>query len=265
MNSHVALITGASSGLGATFARQLAGRGCQLILVARRREKLDALAAEITAQYGVTPEVLPADLTDESQLAAVEQRIRKLPEIEYLINNAGFGVLGRFTETPVEPHDRMHRLHVLATMRLTHAALAVMLAHRCGNIINVSSVAGFWVTPGSVSYSATKAWVNSFTEGLYLDLRAIGSPVRVQALCPGFTLTEFHDIAGIDRGTIPKSWWMKADFVVQESLRGLERGKLFVIPARKYRILVAAHRLLPRSWRHWAALWVRRRPRPPQG
>ena len=261
MNSPLALITGASSGLGACFARQLAGRGCQLILVARRREKLESLASEIAARYGITAEILQADLVDDAQLAAVERRIRELPELDYLVNNAGFGITGRFTDTPVEPHDRMHRLHVMATLHLTHAALAGMLARRRGNIINVSSVAGFWVTPGSVSYCATKAWMNAFTEGLYLDLKAIGSPVRVQALCPGFTRTEFHDTAGIDRGKIPKSWWLDADFVVEESLGGLEKGKLFVVPARKYRILVAAHGLLPRSWRHWVAMQARRRTR----
>ena len=118
----------------------------------------------------------------------------------------------------------MHRLHVLATMRLTHAALANLVPRGTGGVINVASVAGFAQAPGSVSYNATKAWMNSFTEGVAMELSIKGPPVRVQALCPGFTLSEFHDVLDVDRGAIPKSLWMSADFVVEESLRGFEPG-----------------------------------------
>ncbi len=216
----VALITGASSGLGATFARQLAIYGMDLILVARRRDRLEQLAKDLETACGVRVEVLPADLTVADDLARVEQRIAEAQDLEYLINNAGFGTRGRFFEADRESQDQMHRLHVLATMRLTHAALPGMVARRRGSMINVSSVAAFGSTPGSVSYCATKAWMNAFTEALALELDLAGSPVRVQALCPGFTYTEFHDVMGMDRNVIPTGWWLPADAVVAASLRG---------------------------------------------
>ncbi len=119
-----------------------------------------------------------------------------------------------------------------------------------GGIINVSSVAGFITSPYSVSYNATKAWINSFTEGLYIELRAIHSSVRMQALCPGYTYSEFHDVAQVDRKTIPRSLWTSAEDVVHASLRGLEKNKLFVIPGWRYRLFVALLPRIPRSVKH---------------
>lgn len=241
----LALITGGSAGIGAAFARQLAARGHDLILVARQREKLDAAAAGWRRDHGIEAEALVADLaTDEGQ-RIVEERIRGEERLELLVNNAGFGLRGPFTELGLAPQEQMHRLHVLAPLRLTHAALGGMIARRRGAVINVSSVAGFVAGPGSVSYCATKHWMNAFTEGLYLELRNAGSPVRVQALCPGFTYSEFHDRIGFDRTRIPRLFWLQADAVVAASLRGLERGRLFVIPGWQYRLAVAAIRLSP--------------------
>jgi short-subunit dehydrogenase len=137
-------------------------------------------------------------------------------------------------------------LHVLATLRLTHAALTGMTARDKGGIINVSSVAGFWQSPGSVSYCATKCWMNSFTEGLALELKSVGSKVKVQALCPGYTLSEFHDVAGMDRKMIPASLWMRAEDVVAESMRGLERGQTVVVPGWKYKAAVLLMKYTPR-------------------
>ena len=148
----------------------------------------------------------------------------------------------------------MHRLHVLATMRLTHAALGGMVARKIGGVINVSSVAGFWQSPGTVSYCATKCWMNSFTKGLALELKSIGSPVKVQGLCPGFTHTEFHDSAGYDQTLISESLWMNAEDVVSESLRGLDRGKLFVVPGWRYQILVFFMKHLPQAMMDVVAL-----------
>jgi len=232
----VALITGASSGLGATFAKQLAARGYDLILVARRAERL--------AQIPGT--ALPADLTTEEGLAKVEQAIRECPNLELLVNNAGFGTRGRFWEADLTGQENMHKLHILATVRLCHAALNRMSK---GGIINVSSVAAFSTSPGSASYCATKAWMNSFTEGLAMDLRSAGSPIRVQALCPGFTITEFHDTLGVDRASIPAFLWMKADDVVAASLRGLDRGRLVVVPGWQYKAAVTFLRYVPVSLR----------------
>src|SRR5205085_2683545 len=140
-------------------------------------------------------------------------------------------------------------LHVMATMRLTHAALRNMVPRGKGGVINVSSVAAFAQTPGNVSYCATKAWMNSFTEGVDLDLKSAGSPVKVQALCPGFTVSEFHEVAGIDRKRIPARLWMRAEDVVAESLKGLERGKLFVVPGTIYKTMVVVERCIPK-WLH---------------
>jgi len=245
--SRVALITGASAGLGSVFARKLAARGYDLILVARRGDRLEALAKDLP----VRTTIIAADLAAEDGLSATETAIRNCPKLEILINNAGFATLGRFWETGLDGQDRMYRLHVIATMRLARAALEGMVPRRKGSIVNVSSVAGFGQSPGNVSYCSTKAWMNSFTEGLALELRNARSPVYVQALCPGFTVTEFHDTLGIDPHDIPAFLWMKADDVVDTSLAALGSGKVIVIPGWKYKVSAAFLRHLP-----W---WIRRR------
>ncbi len=248
----LALITGASSGIGAVFAQTLAARGYDLALVARREDRLRQLADLFGRQFNANCTVLRADLTREEDLRAVEIFLTGATDFEMLVNNAGFGTLDQFSGGPVESHDAMHRLHVLATMRLTHAALRNFSKRGKGDVINVSSVAAFIPNPRSTSYYATKAWINCFTEGLYLELKNAGSQVRVQALCPGFTMTEFHDVLGTGRDFISSKWWMSAEDVVQDSLRGLEKGKLFVIPGWRYKLLVACTRLMPRSVLHFA-------------
>lgn len=228
----VALITGASSGIGEVFARKLAARGYDLILVARREDRLQALAAELP----VNSESIAADLTMEDGLAAAEQAIRNCPRLELLVNNAGFGTLGRFWVADLHGQEQMHKLHVMAMMRLTHAALGAMVPRDRGAVINVSSVAAFGQSEGNVSYCATKAWANAFTQGLDIELHGFGSKVKVQALCPGYTMSEFHDMLGVDRKNIPAFMWMQADVIVEESLRGLERGDVIVIPGVVYKI-----------------------------
>lgn len=241
----LALVTGASAGIGSVFARRLAERGSDLILVARRQDRLAEVARQVEAAHGVQAEVLAADLAEGEALGRVERRIAEAERLELLVNNAGFGTRGYFFEADLRGQDEMHRLHVLATMRLTHAALRGMVARGRGGVINVSSVAGFFATPGGASYSATKAWMNVFTEGLSLELRAKGSPVRVQALCPGFTYSEFHDRMKFDRARIPRSLWLSAEEVVDMSLRGLDRGRVFVVTGWRYRLLVLLAKTLP--------------------
>jgi short-subunit dehydrogenase len=172
-DKRLALITGASAGIGAAFSRRLARDGYDLILVARRRDRLEELARELGGA-----EVLPVDLAKEDELKRVEERIAAEPRLDLLVNNAGFGTKGNFFEIPVESQDQMHGLHVMATMRLTHAALAGMVARRRGGVINVASVAAYGQSAQNVSYCATKAWMTSFTEGLYVELKTVGSPVR---------------------------------------------------------------------------------------
>lgn len=242
-----ALITGASAGLGATFARKLAARGYNLILVARRAERLQALAAQLP----VKSSIIAADLTTEAGLNAAESAIRACSSLELLVNNAGFGTKGRFWQAEFIAQENMYRLHVFATMRLTRAALEGMAGRAKGAVINVSSVAAFSNSPGNVGYCSTKAWMNSFSEGLEIELRAVKSPVQVQALCPGFTVTEFHDTLGVDRKLIPGWLWMTADMVVETSLKALNRRKVIVVPGLQYKAAVALMRHLP-----W---WLRRR------
>ncbi len=243
----LALITGASSGIGAVFAAQLAARGHDLVLVARRRDRLEQLARPLEQAHGIKAEILVADLITDAGMGLVEQRLASAENLDLLVNNAGFGTQGKFWVVDVAGQDEMHRLHVVATMRLTHAALPLMMKQGWGGIINVSSVAAFWQSPGSISYCATKCWMNSFTEGLAMELKVAGSPVRVQALCPGYTVSEFHDTAGMDRKLIPKGLWMRADDVVAESLRGLERGKRIVIPGWQYKTAVFLLKHIPKA------------------
>ncbi|HUS04817.1 MAG TPA: SDR family oxidoreductase [Bryobacteraceae bacterium] len=247
INRPVALITGASSGIGAEFARQLARNGYDLVLVARRGDKLGEVASSLR---DAAVELLVADLTDENDVRRIAERLRAEPAISLLVNNAGFGTLHRFFRTDLNGQVAMHRLHVMATMTLTHAALQQMVPRGEGAVINVSSVAAFGVSPGNVSYCATKTWMNTFTEGLWLELQSIGSPVKVQALCPGFTVSGFHDTLGMDKTRIPASFWTSADAVVQASLRGLKQGELFVIPGWRYKILIWLSRVAPRRLRH---------------
>jgi len=251
----LALVTGASAGIGAAYARRLAAQGYDLLLVARRVGRLEKLAAELASRHGARAEALPADLTSDADLKAVEERIAHEENLEFLLNNAGFGSKGRFYESPIEVQDAMHRLHVMATLRLSHAALRKMTARGKGTVVNVSSVAAFICRPGSLSYYATKAWINCFTEGIYLELKQVRSPVRVQALCPGYTITEFHDVMGFDRKQVPASWWTPVERVVDASLAGLKRGKLFVVPGLRYKFIVALLRLMPRSLLHATSSW----------
>jgi uncharacterized protein len=245
----VALITGASAGLGREFAVQLAGDGYDLVLVARDEGRLNDLAAELKQRFGAGSEVLPADLTVDSDVTRVVERIDHSP-IDLLVNNAGFGTRGTLARTSREGQEAMLRVHVLAAHRLAQAAVQGMVPRRSGAIINVSSVASFVVSLGNVNYNATKAWQRIFVEALALELRGTG--VYVQALCPGFTHTEFHARAAVDKTTIPAWMWMNADRVVAESLEAVSRRKpVVVVPGMGYKLIVFAALYLPR--------WLQRR------
>jgi short-subunit dehydrogenase len=241
----LAVITGASSGIGATFARKLAP-SYDLLLVARRKDRLAELAAELSANHQAAIEIFVGDLSDPRQVASLAERIAAEPRLALLVNNAGFGTLGRFWEASLASQEQMHQLHVMATVRLTHAALGNMVPRDSGAIINVASVAGFARSQGSVSYCATKSWMNIFSEGLYLELRGMGSHVTVQTLCPGFTYSEFHDTMAIRREKLAsKALWLTAEQVVDASLEGVKTGQLYVIPGWRYRLLTAIISKLP--------------------
>jgi short-subunit dehydrogenase len=241
----LAVITGASSGLGAVFARKLAARGYNLLLAARRMERLEQLQLDLERAHHVRVEPFCADLADDVQLEDFAKRLEAEGAVDLLVNNAGFGTKGLFHATDYARQVEMHKLHVMAPLRLSRAVLPAMIESGAGAIINVASVAGFFRSAGSVSYCATKGWMIDFSEGLRVELDSLGSPVNVQALCPGFTYTEFHDVMGGDRNRIPKQLWMPAEFVVEESLKALGRRKLIVIPGWRYKLVVAIGRRLP--------------------
>ncbi|MEO5922977.1 MAG: SDR family NAD(P)-dependent oxidoreductase [Bryobacteraceae bacterium] len=261
MTRPLAVITGASSGIGAAFARKLAARGYDLLLVARREDRLVALARQLSDQHGIGAEAFAADLTQQAELESLAERVRSAPNLALLVNNAGFGTNHYFFETDAEGQDAMHRLHVVATARLTHAALANLTPRAVSGsgVINVSSVAAFAAAPQNVSYCATKAWMNRFTEGLAIELGAWNSPVAVQALCPGYTLSEFHDVTGADRSAIPAAFWMTPDSVVEASLAGFAQRKLFVIPGWRYKLLIGALRAIPGPLVRWGSVYFVRR------
>jgi hypothetical protein len=244
-----ALVTGATAGIGAAFARRLAADGHDLVLVARDERRLADLAAELNGRYGGRVEVLAADLSTDEGCGVAEDRLRDPAEpVDLLVNNAGISLNRSFLRSTVADETRLLRLNVHAVLRLTLAALPGMTERGHGAVINVSSVAGFGpVMPGS-TYSASKAWVTNFSESVALSVRRYG--VRVMALCPGYTRTEFHDRAGIDMSRLPSWLWLRADDVVEAALRDLRRNRTVSVPDWRYKVAVFGLRHAPaRLWR----------------
>lgn len=240
-----AVITGASSGLGAEYARQLAARGAGLVLVARDREALERLAGELTSRHHVDIEVMELDLLEPRERERLEHRLADAERpIEMLVNNAGFGLPLAFERNDIDDEVRHLELHVEVPMRLMHAALGPMLARGHGRIVNIASVAGF--TPRS-TYAACKGWLISFSRWANGAYARRG--VTVTAVCPGFTHTNFHERAGLPPGQegVPEWMWLDAPDVVRESLRDVARGRAVSIPSAKYKAIVALARLVPSS------------------
>ncbi|MET4093657.1 SDR family oxidoreductase [Arthrobacter sp. UYCu712] len=236
-----ALVTGATAGLGAEFARQLAEQGHHLVLVARDGTRLRAKAEELDRRYSVRAEVLAADLVDDAGVAAVVARLSDPSRpVEILVNNAGIGLLHSFADNDIADEKRHLKLHVETAMELSHAALQGMLARRSGRIINVASVAAFLPRE---TYSAAKAWLVSFSRWANLAYSPRG--VKVTAVCPGFTHTEFHERMGMDKRVAPRWMWLQAERVVSEGLADNQRGKAVSIPSTRYKILTALTRVLP--------------------
>jgi uncharacterized protein len=236
-----ALVTGGTAGLGAEFARQLAEQGHRVVLVARDAVRLAATAAELENRYGAATETIAADLTDDAGVAAVVARLTDPARpVEILVNNAGIGLLRSFEDNDIAAEKKHLKLHVETAMELSHAALQGMLARQSGRIINVASVAAF-LPRGT--YSAAKAWLLSFSRWANMAYAARG--IKVTAVCPGFTHTEFHDRMGMDKAVAPRWMWLEARQVVSESLADNAKGKAVSIPSRRYKVLTSVSRVLP--------------------
>jgi uncharacterized protein len=242
----LAVVTGASAGIGKVFCEKLAGRGYDLIIAARNAARLESLRQELETRHGVAVEVFPADLTIDTDVSLLAERLTRSCQLGLLVNNAGFGTRGKLVDASPALQESMLRLHVVAPMRLSQAALPVLLANGRGAIVNVSSVASFIYSAGNVNYCATKAYLTTFSEGLAAELAGTG--VTVQALCPGFTHSEFHQRMDADMSDLPRGMWMSAEFVVNSSLRALDRGwPVVCVPGLRYKLVVLLLRFIPRG------------------
>jgi len=237
----IALVTGATSGIGNAFARRLAAEGYGLVLVARDAVRLEEVAGTLRNRHGVDVETLPADLSDRGQMERVADRLRdESRPIDILVNNAGFGLGKPFLQGPVSGEERMLDVLVRAVLVLTRAAAPGMVARGRGNIITVSSVAGF--LPGG-TYAAAKAWATSFSTSLAGDLAGTG--VTATALCPGYVHTEFHQRAKMDTSHRPRRAWLDADRVVGDCLADVRRGRAVSVPSLRYKAAVFFLRHIP--------------------
>ncbi|RNL66211.1 SDR family oxidoreductase [Nocardioides marmoriginsengisoli] len=240
-NSRTALITGATAGIGLELARQLAARGTDIVLVARNEERLGEVALQLTQEFGVRTEVIAADLTDRAALEVVEERLADAYRpVDLLVNNAGFGLKGRFLDNTVEQEQAHLDVLVVAPMRLTHAALGPMVERGSGQIVNVSSVAGY-LPRGT--YSAAKAYVTRFSEWAHNEYKPQG--VHVMALCPGFVRTEFHERMEVGRDSAPDFLWLDAEEFVRAALADLDAGKAISVPTLRYKAIVTGAKYVP--------------------
>jgi hypothetical protein len=241
-----ALVTGASSGIGQEFARQLAAGGSNLVVVARDKVRLDLLAMELRRRYGVRVEVIGADLREPAGVEAVERRLSStVAPVDLLVSNAGYATYGGFRELELDGELGQVELHVIATVRLAHAAVRAMADRAGGGIITVASTAAFQPAPGLAAYAATKAFVLSLSESLHREVRPYG--ITVTCVCPGYTHTELQRRAGVSMGHLPRAMWQTAPQVVRAALDGHARGRAVVVPGLLNKTLVLASRLAPRG------------------
>jgi short-subunit dehydrogenase len=252
-----ALITGATAGIGASYTKLLAKQGYDLVLVARDLPRLNKLAKELSKTYKVKVETIKADLTAPNQLIKVEKRLsNKSKPIEVLINNAGFGIKQSFTDSDIKKEQELLDVLVTAPMRLAHSVLPQMLKRDSGVIVNVSSVAS-WITGGT--YSAAKSYLTVFSEYLHTELR--GTNIKISALCPGFTRTEFHERGKMRMSGLPNFMWLTSDQVVAKSWRYVNANKVVCIPGWQYLILSTIARTAPRPLVRKLGMNVRRKQR----
>jgi len=240
-----ALITGASAGIGRELARLFAADGHDLLLVARRLAELQALCAELAQQHPIKARAIACDLSSPSELTGLLAEVRGL-ELDYLVNNAGFGSVGRFAALPAEREAAIIELNVTALARLTREVLPGMLERRRGRILNIGSTAGFQPGPYMATYYASKAFVNSFSEALAYETRGTGVSVTVS--CPGPTLTEFGAVSGVDKSRLFQLGAASASSVALAAYRAMQRGRPMVVHGFLNFLLVQSLRFTPRAW-----------------
>jgi len=242
-STKLAIVTGASAGIGAEFARQLARKGYALVLVARRQEVLEELAADLAARYDVEAEVLAADLTTGEGVAAVETRLAA-GDVDMLVNNAGFGTIGEFHGLPPDRELAEIDLNIKALVSLTRAALGPMVERGSGTVINLASLGAFQPCPYMATYVATKAFVLHFSESVHEEVRGYG--VTVTCLCPGFVPTEFQQASGVDLEEVRTFGLQTPKQVVAAALKGAAAGRAIVVPGALNGIMSQTSRIAPR-------------------
>ena len=244
-----ACITGATSGIGAAFAKRFAKQGYDLIITGRRKEKIESLSNTLSKENNINVEVIIAELSDAKQLDLLTDKIKKMTNLEILVNNAGFAKENFFHEEDFSTHELMLKVHDLALIKLCHAVLPNMVSKGKGIIINVSSLLAFTPSPTNAMYSASKAFVKLFTESIYLELQGTG--VKVQALCPGFTRTDFHEKMGFDKNTFYKDKGMMKAMTTEEvvgiSLQYLEKDKVLCVPGGNNKLSRFLLKVLPQA------------------
>jgi short-subunit dehydrogenase len=259
-NTRIAIITGATSGIGASFASYFARQGYALIITGRRTAQLKNVANELKDKYGAKIEVIIADFGIEMELNILMQRIDRLEKIEVLVNNAGFGSVTNFVTDTYQNQEKMVWVHIHAMLQLTHRVIPGMIKNGKGFIINVSSLAAFLASPQHEMYCSTKAFINVFSESLAMSLK--DQHIKVQSLCPGFTRTDFHQKLNWNpenlksRGLVK---WMTPDFVVQKSIAALKKNKVIVVPGIIYKLVYLSIKILPRSLYYFLAIKTRKR------
>lgn len=246
MNNRIAFITGATSGIGASFARRFAGDGYDLIITGRRKKKIHSLAKDISEKYNVDVKVIIAELSDRKDVHKIIDIISNNRNIEVLVNNAGYGIDKNFHEGDIRIQEEMVNVHINTPMNFIHAVIPQMIENKKGVIINLSSIASFLPIPTGAIYCGTKVFLNKFSESLSMELNNTG--IKVQVLCPGFTRTDFHSKLNMKRSELENKGiikWMSSDDVVKYSMKCMERNSVVCIPGFWNRFLVNLAKLAP--------------------
>lgn len=247
MENKTAIITGATSGIGAVYAKRFAEQGYDLVITGRRKEKIEAVAENIRKEYKVTVEVILAELSEMEGIHKVIEAIHT-KQVEVLVNNAGFGISSYFQNCDLASAEQLTNVNVIAPMELIHAVLPDMIKRKRGTIINISSTSVYMIIANNAVYSGSKAFLKSFSEGLHLDL--MGTGIKVQAVCPGLTRSDFHEKMGVKRSenqTKSLASWMSPEEVVDCSLRDLKKNRVICIPGRQTKAITSMLGILPQK------------------